>query len=155
MPSGVYPRNIDLQASLIRRFWKAVIKHDGCWEWTKATAKHGYGMIGTGRIVVTAHRVSWEIHFGPIPEGIDVLHKCDNPPCSNPDHLFLGDHADNMADAVRKWRNARKLSKEQFLDIRQCYASGLANQYELAAKHGVTQAAVWYVLNKSKSEVIG
>jgi hypothetical protein len=75
-----------------------------CIEWKGRTDKDGYGTIGSRR----AHRVAWEQTFGPIPDGLQVLHKCDNPPCCNPDHLFLGTRTDNMNDKVRKGRQHRK-----------------------------------------------
>ena len=80
----------------------------GCWLWTGSRRRHGYGrMYSLDRKGLSAHRVSWELFRGPIPDGLDVLHKCDNPPCVNPDHLFVGTMQDNMDDMVRKGRQAR------------------------------------------------
>ncbi len=93
------------------RFWKKVVKHEGCWGWTGATSR-GYGKLGKGRGgegSVYAHRVSYEIHYGPISDDIDVLHKCDNPPCTNPEHLFSGTAKDNAQDMVRKGRHVSNL----------------------------------------------
>jgi len=93
-------------------FWKRVKKTDGCWLWTGGTCL-GYGKClkpGTDpklRIQVKAHRVSWELANGPIPAGLCVLHRCDNPPCVSPEHLFLGTLADNRADCVAKGRQAK------------------------------------------------
>lgn len=81
----------------------------GCWEW-RASKGNGYGRIGLGRVSDGwgyAHRVSWMIHKGPIPEGLSVLHRCDNPCCVNPEHLFLGTKADNSKDMFLKGRAAR------------------------------------------------
>ena len=78
----------------------------GCWIWTKATNERGYGVFkvfGTRR-QIKAHRATYQEFVGAIPEGMDVLHRCDNPPCCNPEHLFLGTHADNMRDCARKGR---------------------------------------------------
>lgn len=89
------------------RYWLHVVTRDGdqCWSWNGATNGHGYGLLNRGDgVPAKAHRVSWEIHFGPIPEGLGVLHKCDNPECSNPKHLFLGTQKDNARDMSNKGR---------------------------------------------------
>jgi hypothetical protein len=77
----------------------------GCWVWTASFTRGGYGQFGFGGITRRAHRVSWVLHRGPIPDGLWVLHKCDNPPCVNPDHLFLGTCSDNSRDCVAKGRH--------------------------------------------------
>ncbi len=93
---------------LAERFWEKVDKSSECWEWTAARNPDGYGLIGLDfRGSDRAHRVSWRLAYGPIPIGLHVLHRCDNPPCVNPDHLWLGTQADNIADMTRKGR-ARK-----------------------------------------------
>jgi len=95
-----------MRKTVEERFWAKVDKTDSCWVWTGATLRRGYGQI---RIPVKkakqAHRLSWEIHNGPIPDGMLVCHKCDNPPCVNPAHLFLGTQSDNNKDCVRKGRH--------------------------------------------------
>ena len=97
---GIYPRK-----PLKERFWKFVRKGKNCWEWKGATYVKGYGEIGVTNQLIGAHRVSWQIHYGPIPKGLCVLHRCDNPPCTNPKHLFLGTKGDNNRDKVKKWRH--------------------------------------------------
>jgi hypothetical protein len=77
----------------------------GCWEWNGTRNNRGYGEISVDHLKELAHRVSWELHFGPIPEGLCVLHRCDNPPCINPFHLFLGNLKDNIRDMFGKERN--------------------------------------------------
>ena len=90
---------------LVGRFWRYVDKSGDCWEWTGATnGRYGHISRGPGLGVAAAHRVSWEIHNGPIPAGLFVLHRCDNPPCVRPDHLFLGTDQDNSDDKLRKGR---------------------------------------------------
>lgn len=96
--------------TLAERFWAGVEKTDGCWNWVLSTRNKDveYGCIRDreGKSQRT-NRVSWELHFGPIPEGMIVCHKCDNPRCVRPDHLFLGTHKDNHDDMVRKGRQAK------------------------------------------------
>ncbi len=87
------------------RFWAKVNKTEGCWLWTGAKqGKYGALTIPGRREPLRAHRLSWELHNGPIPDGLWVLHHCDNPPCVKPEHLFLGDRRDNMLDAAAKGR---------------------------------------------------
>ena len=90
------------------RFWEKVSKTDSCWVWTGVKTRGGYGYLhkssGTEQQSRRAHRISWELHNGQIPDGLWVLHKCDNPPCVNPDHLFLGDRKANMDDCAAKGR---------------------------------------------------
>lgn len=95
------------------RFWPKVDKSPGhgpqgeCWVWTASTNPDGYGNLNHGK-ENRAHRVSWKIHNGPIPPDLQVLHRCDNPPCVRPDHLWLGTHADNMRDMGIKGRRKGK-----------------------------------------------
>lgn len=99
--------------SLSERFWKKVDQNGPthpvlgtpCWVWTASRFVRGYGALKVDDGPKGyAHRISWELHFGPIPDGLWVLHRCDNPPCVNPAHLFLGTHLDNMADMDAKGR---------------------------------------------------
>ena len=91
---------------LIRRFEKHYIPvtESGCWLWIGSWNWMNYGNFRHRKRSQLAHRISWEIYKGPIPEGLFVLHKCDVPSCVNPDHLFLGTQVDNIRDAVRKCR---------------------------------------------------
>ena len=91
------------------KFWEHVTQTPSCWQWKGASHEDGYGQVAVSnkgiRKNLFAHRLSYEIHIGPIPPGLWVLHHCDNPPCTNPEHLFLGTPLDNMLDAVAKRRN--------------------------------------------------
>lgn len=94
------------------RFWKYVEKAlpGECWRWVGVTDEHGYGKLTMpyGQSPIKAHRLSWEMHFGPIPEGAGILHTCDNPNCTNPEHLVPGDQKENMQQAsARKRLNPR------------------------------------------------
>lgn len=92
------------RAPLEKRFWTKVQKTDMCWIWTGAQSS-GYGKISVSyRVSEYAHRVSWALHYGPIPGDLFVCHTCDNPSCVRPDHLFLGTVKDNAVDMVSKQR---------------------------------------------------
>jgi hypothetical protein len=112
---------------------------NGCWEWTGCQDANGYGRFclkGQRRL---ASRVSWMLHNGAIPEGLFVCHKCDNPPCVNPAHLFLGTAKDNMQDCKRKgrMRHERKHSDEKLAEALALIASGVS-QTHVARKFGIS-----------------
>lgn len=87
------------------RFWDKVDTSGDCWLWMGARQVSGHGVLGIrGSKLGRAHRVSYELCIGPIPPGMSVCHRCDNPPCVRPDHLFLGSQADNIADMKAKGR---------------------------------------------------
>ena len=103
-----------------------------------------------------AHRCSWEINFGKISNGLWVLHKCDNPPCVNPKHLFLGTSLDNNRDAVKKHRNvygerhpSAKLTNKEVLEIRKKFSHGLITRKELARKYGVSYECIVKVIGRT------
>lgn len=145
------------------RFWNKVDTGatGGCWLWTGAKNEKGYGVIGRGGRGSgneKAHRVSWMIHFGPIPDGLFVCHKCDNPACVNPDHLFLGTNDDNVQDMVSKNRNARgetsyaKLTEEQVIDIRQRHKQREVSCQDLANEYGVSRSEVQLIVSGKRWE---
>ena len=136
-------------------FWNKVDKdgHGGCWVWIGSRKPRGYGHMKVAGKDYNAHRWSYEQANGPIPAGMEVMHKCDRPSCVNPKHLRLGTHAENMADCKAKDRHARgerlkgkaKLTDEQARHILRLKplvrkAKGIAK--ELAAQHGVGVGAV-------------
>lgn len=133
-----------------RRFWKRVRKTRSCWLWTGRKNRHGYGTTrrgGRGRgTQMLAHRLSWELRFGPIPGGLCVLHKCDVPACVRPSHLFLGTRRDNAMDCKQKNRNNRKVSDAQARTIRRRYARGGVTYDVLAAAYGVTRSAIYRII---------
>ena len=98
--------------ALDERFWAKVEKGDGCWLWTGATSRRGYGSITIDGRSVATHRVSYEAYHGPIPDGLHVLHSCDTPGCVNPAHLRVGTRLDNMRDRAERGRHANTLKTE-------------------------------------------
>lgn len=148
---------------LAERFWEKVDQSggpDACWLWTGSTTGGGYGYISPGGRAegVPAHRVSWELHNDLIPDGLWVLHRCDNRPCVNPAHLFLGTVGDNNRDMFAKGRawqqqhpermprgedhHSAILSDAQVAEIRHRYANGETNQSALAREYGVSHGTV-------------
>jgi hypothetical protein len=147
--------------TLVERFWEKVSKDsdrhfalDGkkCWEWRGALTK-GYGQFGVGGGKLQyAHRFSWMLHNGEIPEGKCVLHKCDNPGCVNPDHLFLGSHADNMKDMASKGRSGcprRVITDEQRDWVMRMHRAGETNT-KIAKSLGVGQPAICKTIARLK-----
>lgn len=107
----IYRRHYPIKQKLEERCDKT----DTCWNWTAAKDSCGYGRIWHNEKNSTAHTVSYSVFRGEIPEGKHVLHSCDNPSCINPEHLWLGTHADNMADKARKKRYPPKGTNGKFM----------------------------------------
>ena len=146
--------------SLTTYFWKAVVKTDGCWLWQRAKTGGGYGQLARKGFRCMAHRYSWELHFGPIPEGLCVCHHCDNPSCVRPDHLFLGSHADNTGDMMTKGRrgkilvargeasSASKLTSKQVQEIRAFYSAGTMKAPDLAKCYGCCKQTIYNLVHR-------
>ena len=92
-------------ATVGERLQRRLVRRGDCLEWTGYTRAFGYGQLMVDGKCVGTHRVAWTLANGPIPDGICVLHRCDNPPCCEPAHLFLGTAADNTADMIAKGRH--------------------------------------------------
>lgn len=136
------------------RFFAVVEKGDKCWEWKGVVNKAGYGFFAPQKgCHVFSHRFSWEMHFGPIPDGLFVLHRCDNPPCVRPDHLFLGTDMDNSTDKILKNRHAHgskhgqaKLDECKVAEIRRIYNAGGVTKSSLARTFGVSNGVIREVI---------
>lgn len=138
------------------RFWKytRVSSQDECWLWVGRLVKpHGYGALRIGNKDYRSHRVSWEIHHGPIPKTMYVCHHCDTPACVNPHHLFLGSPADNSRDMARKGRQMTtpprllgskhpqsKLTEHQVIEMRGLYQAGGVTCRELGQRYGISES---------------
>jgi len=156
----------------MKRFWEKVRESAGCWEWQGALAGSGYGLFrGPGQHMIGAHRMAYILIYGSIPEGINVLHHCDNKRCVRPEHLFLGTQKDNMADMICKGRQAigdqlnhpiqvgeanhsHKLSEEDVNQIRHLYRRGY-RQCDIAKLVGVERANVWAIVHERSWKQIG
>ena len=149
--------------SVEEHFWNNIDKRgpDECWEWQGPIDPNGYGVVLTRRRPRRAHRVSYEIHNSPIPKGKVICHACDNPPCCNPAHLWLGTQADNLADMYAKNRHSKtrtytkkgeKHHRSRFTDAQ---ARQMRAEYQergitlraIALEYGVTVATIWKIVH--------
>lgn len=145
--------------SLIRRMFAYTdLEGDGCWEWQASVNANGYGVLYAVKddkpTSILAHRLSFEFFHGSIPAGYSVLHRCDNPRCLNPVHLFTGTRAENVADMISKGRSRAlsgqengfsKLTEGQVLEILELQAQGLG-QRQIAMRFGVGRTTVSHIL---------
>lgn len=126
-----------------------------CWLWNGTIDAGGYGVFSVGHSTkFRAHRIAWALENGD-PGELHVCHRCDNPMCVNPSHMFLGTMRDNQADKVAKGRQAKgeriagsRLTEREVADIRASYDQGTSTQRELARRHGVSVGTINYVVNR-------
>lgn len=156
----LYRRGLIPNLTLADRFWQKVNRAgpDECWEWTGSFNVQSYGhLLANGRRTKATH-VSWFLYHGEWPNdlGLYVLHKCDNPPCVNPEHLFLGTNADNARDRSEKGRSATgtdhahaKLTESDVKAMRRMYAAGGISQAKIGALYGVTPAMVHRIVSRT------
>lgn len=159
-------------ARITKMFWERVKITPDCWLWIGNLNKKrgGYGYFKSKGKIWRAHRLSYEIHCGEFDKNMDVCHKCDNPPCVNPNHLFLGTAKDNCQDTARKGRTRRgkdhglnvhperkpwgerngnaKLNKESVISIRELYSSRIFSADQLSKKYGVSPFTIYRVVNR-------
>jgi hypothetical protein len=142
---------LDFRAEWEKRFWSKVDKNtqSGCWEWTAAKHTDGYGQFNIKGKLYRANRIAWQLHFGNIPEEFCVCHKCDNPACCNPKHLFLGTHNDNNKDMKKKNRNARgsknghaKVTEEDITQIKRMKNIGI-HVDDIAVQYGISKWTIY------------
>lgn len=153
------------RTNLSGRFWSKVDKRgaDECWPWRGSLGRQGYGVLGAtmGHGVLRAHRVAYELHFGPVPTGLVVCHHCDNPPCVNPAHLFAGTRGDNNRDRSSKCRGREsrpenrgelspnaKLSFADVVAIRAAVAAG-ETQQSVADRWDIRQGHVSRIVRRT------
>lgn len=137
---------------------KHVVRKDGCWGWLGPVDKNGYGQLPCGyQKLIKAHRVSWRIYKGDIPEKHVICHSCDNPPCTNPDHLFIGTKKDNAQDMMKKGRSTRgernynaKLTEEDVKNIKFLLSLGvtgtrISKDFKISESviHGIKKGIYW------------
>lgn len=152
-------RSLPLPADeILRRLWaRTEVTESGCRIWLGSTSSSGYGQLrigGRSAPLAATHRLSFQIHRGPIPEGLEVCHTCDNPPCWAPDHLFAGTHTDNLRDMQAKGRRRpddvlprgvahhdAKLTDDLVREIRIKHQQGRGYR-RLAVEYGVSRSSI-------------
>lgn len=135
----------------------ANIGNDDCWNWDEYFSTNGYGQVRYNGPHQQVHRVAWELMVGEIPDGLCVLHKCDNRKCYNPTHLFLGTKKDNAVDKVNKNRQLKgpdiygaKLNYDIVAEIRSKYIPYKYTTYRLAKEYGVGQVQIYRIVKNKE-----
>ncbi|MFZ3166395.1 MAG: HNH endonuclease [Candidatus Methanoperedens sp.] len=164
MPTGIYERTEYHKEKISEGVkhkpedvWKKVdIKSKSeCWNWKGYTTPDGYGEMRINYLRYRTHRLVYELTYGSIPNNMLVCHKCDNPSCCNPDHLWLGTIQQNIKDMDNKGRRkisygekspTHKLTSSQVKEIRRLYTTKNYTQRDLAKNFGVCQTTIWFIL---------
>jgi len=149
--------------SLVEKFSKYlpdILNENECWEWQGSInhKKGGYGQLSHNNKLLKAHRVSYEIHYAKPLNELHCLHKCDNPSCVNPMHLFAGTNLDNIRDKVSKGRcytgnqkgeknGASKLTDSDVIKIRELYKTGNYTTFKLGEMYNVNRSTISYIIN--------
>lgn len=166
-------------ANIKERFLKKVQKTDSCWLWAASKNNWGYGQFNMNGKMQRSHRVSYELFIGEIPDGLFVCHSCDTPACVNPDHLWIGSHADNTRDKMKKGRHVSavgekhwsrtqsekvprgeehsnsKLTETQVLKIREKYATGKYSHRGLGKEFDVDSATIGRIIRRTQWKHLG
>lgn len=130
------------------RFWGHVEETNGCWEWLGTKSHQGYGKFFAFGKSWRAHRIMWMLEMQSDPGELYVCHRCDNPPCVNPDHLFLGTPKDNTWDSILKGRRRTVLDVDDVIEIRRLDRETNMKRSDIAALFGVSWTCVHYVINR-------
>lgn len=155
---------------LKKSFEKHVIRQEGCWSWKGPIAKFGYAVMSCRKEIgpCRGHKASWIIHKGPIPEGMHVCHKCDNPICTNPDHLWIGTYKQNNDDKIAKGRanfvnppvkkgsdnGSSKLNEDQVKEIKVLISQG-HSCYGISKKYDVSNTTIKRIRNGENWSHVG
>lgn len=143
---GLSPKDI---AQLRDKLLSRIAVNGNCWEWQGAKNSKGYGSISIGGVVILAHRLSYRVHYGKLGDSL-VCHRCDNPKCVNPAHLFLGSSADNARDMLSKGRGNpnpnRKISAADARAIREKFATRKYKVTQLANEYGLAREYIYSIL---------
>lgn len=143
---------ISSDGQLAQRLWRSVTKSEACWEWTGARTTAGYGHFQFLCRHYYAHRLSYEIAFGAVPSGMVICHRCDNPKCVRPEHLFLGTHADNARDKVEKNRHVLPMLARARHPSAKLSESDVAEMRRRHTEDGTSGAALGRLFGVSTSQ---
>ncbi len=127
------------------RFWGKVRKSENCWVWTRGRCIDGYGKFWVVDRTIRAHRASWKIHYGRVPDGLQVLHRCDNPPCVRPDNMHDKENKGRYAPRLGEDNSGAKLTAEDVMEIRRLRRETKLPQQEIADLFGIDRKNVSHI----------